>query len=533
MKKEVVLAVVILILAIVGYFLMFVVEDPLFGPLKQPGGFQNTFERMETAPSDGSSGGPGLETIDYGYTLYTPRAEHDTVYLIDNEEDVFHSWNIDSDAGATYLLDDGRLLTRETAGATIRDWEGNILWRIDLTELPRQHHDVEMMPNGNVLIVSRDLKNYAESIAAGRDPAFMSDNEVMPVTIYEVNPDEEIVWEWHIWDHLIQDFDPTKDNYGNVGEHPELMDLNYGRLPVSAWTHVNTVDYNEEFDQIVLSSRTIDEFWIIDHSTTTEEAASHFGGNSGKGGDFLYRWGNPEAYRAGDESDKKLYGPHDIQWIKSGLLGEGRMMVFNNGWIRPEGAYSSIEEIVVPIDGNGNYYLAPGEAYGPEELVWIYTAENPTDFYAQAFSGTQRLPGGNTLICEGNGGRLFEVTRSGEKVWEYQNNIPTPSQSDVFKIRRYYPPFIWDIPTLRPTENVLHLFDLTPFVTDHDTDDENLVLTEDSDYAEIVGFELQLLYPPGVLSDVINFTVTDGIFTTSKNIDVEMLVPPPLRGFFD
>ena len=104
-------------------------------------------------------------------------------------------------------------------------------------------------------------------------------------------------------DHLIQDFDASKANYGEVAEHPELIDLNFRlsettnyRDP-SDWIHSNGIDYNPELDQIVLSPSNFSEVWIIDHSTTRTEAAGSNGGNSGKGGDLLYRWGNPRAYR--------------------------------------------------------------------------------------------------------------------------------------------------------------------------------------------------------------------------------------------
>ena len=57
--------------------------------------------------------------------------------------------------------------------------------------------------------------------------------------------------------------------------------------------HCNGLDYNSALDQIALSCRGMNEVYIIDHSTTTEEAVGHTGGNAGKGGDILYRWGNP------------------------------------------------------------------------------------------------------------------------------------------------------------------------------------------------------------------------------------------------
>jgi len=208
--------------------------------------------------------------------------------------------------------------------------------------------------------------------------------------------------EWHAWDHLIQDYDPARDNYGAVVDHPELIDINLNVSGIQAdWNHINSIDYNEEFDQILLSSRNQNEIWIIDHSTTPEEAAGHTGGNSGKGGDILYLWGNPQACHTGNADDQKFFGQHDAQWIEPGCPGEGNILVFNNGQGRPDGTYYSIEEIIPPVANNGSYALTPGYAYGPEEPTWAYNDKNPTDFYANHISGVQRLPNGNTLICTG------------------------------------------------------------------------------------------------------------------------------------
>ncbi len=74
----------------------------------------------------------------------------------------------------------------------------------------------------------------------------------------------------------------------------------------------------------MLSPRHYSELWVIDHSTTAEEAA-------GEKGDLLYRWGNPRAYRAGTVSDQQLFWAHNTHWIAPGLPGEGNVLVFNNG----------------------------------------------------------------------------------------------------------------------------------------------------------------------------------------------------------
>ena len=244
------------------------------------------------------------------------------------------------------------------------------------------------------------------------------------------------MWEWHVWDHLIQDYDATKANYGVVANHQELIDINYGSATAD-WLHTNSIDYNEKFDQILLSIHNFNEIWVIDHSATTKEAVGHTGGNSGKGGDLLYRWGNPLVYRAGTENDQKLFGQHDPRWIEPGCPGEGNILMFNNGLWRPGLAYSSVDEITPPVDSNGDYSLEAGSAYGPEEPIWSYTAENPTDFYSYMISGAQRIANGNTVICDGKKGIFFEVTSEKETVWEYINPYPTQTINAVFKIESY------------------------------------------------------------------------------------------------
>jgi len=277
----------------------------------------------------------------------------------------------------------------------------------------------------------------------GRNPNTLPFGEIWPDHLIEVAPNGSsggsIVWEWHVWDHLIQDFDPTKENYGLVKDHPELIDINYGGKVLADWTHTNSVDYNPTYDQILLSVSSFDEIWVIDHSTTTQEAAGHTGGRYGKGGDLLYRWGNPLTYRMGSENDKMLFNQHDAEWINPGFPGGGNILLFNNGVDRPGEDYSSIEEIIPPITSNGSYTRTADSPYGPTESNWNYTAENPTDFFAINLGSAQRLPNGNTLICQGPQGLFFEVTAEKEVVWQYTNLIPDPIDHQVFKIYRYPP----------------------------------------------------------------------------------------------
>ncbi|MFA5102922.1 MAG: aryl-sulfate sulfotransferase [Candidatus Thermoplasmatota archaeon] len=399
----------------------------------------------------------GLDPL-AGQILFSPVYSSYT-YLIGRDGVVNHTWSSSFFPGqAVYWLGDGTILRTIRvgvgpggggAGGGIQKvkWDGTVVWDFRYnTDGYLSHHDIEPLPNGNVLMIAWETKTYAEAVAAGRNPNTLISTVFMPDHLIEVRPtgptSGEIVWEWHAWDHLIQDYDPSKENYGVVADHPELVDINFGVLPDILgvdWLHTNSVDYHEEFDQILLSVHHFNEIWVIDHSTTTAEAAGHSGGNSGKGGDLLYRWGNPLAYRAGALGDQQFFGQHDATWIDPGCPGEGNILVFNNGASRPVTPYSSVDEIIPPVDATGHYLSEPGSAYGPVSPLWRYTGDPLTSFYASYISGAQRLADGNTLICDGSAGRFFEVTMEKELVWEYINPYPLQGTNDVFKIC-YIPP---------------------------------------------------------------------------------------------
>jgi Spy/CpxP family protein refolding chaperone len=410
-----------------------------------------------------------------GYTLLASLQSTKT-YLIDMQGKVVRTWDSKHTPGASaYLLENGHLfrtasLGGETmafgggpgAGGKIEEftWDGQLAWDFKFYN-PKQlpHHDAIKMPNGNVLMIVWDKKTTQEALAAGRRPELVGDTHMCPDSLVEIKPTGkttgEVVWEWHLWDHLVQDFDPTKANYGNVAAHPELVNVNYGEDEIAAvlakkggadklksigyvgantaagrpqranpdWTHFNCVTYNADLDQVMVSVHAFSEFWIIDHGTTTAEAASHKGGRQGKGGDLLYRWGNPRAYHAGKKEDQRLFAQHNAHWIPPGLPGEGHVLVFNNGRGRPGGDTSSVDELILPVDPSGHYTSKPGAAYGPDGPAWSYAAPKKSDFYSSFISGAQRLPNGNTLICSGANGIIFEVTPEKEIVWKYINPV--------------------------------------------------------------------------------------------------------------
>ncbi len=382
-----------------------------------------------------------------GYTLYSPIPSN-TTYLIDHEGRELHRWSSPGEhrpALSAYLLPDGDLLrTANIAQTAIGNfsgggtggkveriaWDGTLEWSWEYSStLHISHHDIEPMPNGNLLMIAWEERTEEEALQAGRNPAIASDspggeNNVWPDHIIEVKPigsdDAEIVWRWHAWDHLIQDYDETKDNYGVVADHPERININYvggtgNQAGRADWMHCNGLDYNSVLDQIALSCRSMNEIYIIDHSTTTEEAAGHTGGNAGKGGDILYRWGNPQVYHQGLSSDQQLFSQHDVQWIEEGHPDEGGLIVFNNGNGRFP-AYSSVDILHPPME-NGSYKLESNGTFGPNAPSWTW--DQGEEMYSGSISGAQALSNGNVLVTHGTKGTLYEVNRDGEIVWEY------------------------------------------------------------------------------------------------------------------
>jgi Arylsulfotransferase (ASST)/Secretion system C-terminal sorting domain len=378
-----------------------------------------------------------------GYTLFAPMKSN-TTYLINNNGELVHSWENDKKPGlSVYLLPNGNLLrTQSTVNQVINagggggevvefDWEGNKVWDFMYSnDTVRLHHDVEYLPSGDILMIAWVKNSAQEAFNAGRNPDLIFDDAVWSLRIIEVSPTGDstgdIVWEWNAWDHLIQDYDSTKANYGIVENHPELINFNYVENPDAPnnsadWMHTNGIDYNEELDQILLSIHNFNEIWIIDHSTTTEEAAGHTGGTYEKGGDLLYRWGNPAAYGRGTSADRKLYSQHDAEWIPKEFPGENNITIFNNGNPRLR-AYSTADEIVPPYNKSG-YTLNIGESYAPESAKWSCQITAPTNSFSQSLSSVQRLENGNTLICAGPYGDFSEVDSTKEIIWRYVNPV--------------------------------------------------------------------------------------------------------------
>ena len=386
--------------------------------------------------------------VSEGYVLVAPLF-YTKAYLINNCGESVHEWNFDTSSGPLYLLEDGRLLrtgwdtdTQFKAGGVtgyleLLDWESNIIWSYKISNAQESlHHDVFMMQNGNILATVWERKTKEDVLNAGRNPDLFSE-EIFSEKVIELKPiDEntyEIVWQWSTWDHLIQEYDPELINYGNVTEHPELLNINYTSDLAEGrdWIHFNSIDYNPELNLILLSARHFNEIWIIDHSTTTEEAAGHSGGDYKKGGDLLYRWGNPRAYNHAD--NQQLFGQHDVRWIMGSSLLE--IKLFNNGFNRSPN-HSYIETITPVLNEENEFLTGTDGTYLPPNSEQLYT-QTDENFYSSITSGSQLLKEGkNLLVTLGASGHCYEVElETGEVLWEYVSPVtgqgPQPQGSNV------------------------------------------------------------------------------------------------------
>lgn len=412
-----------------------------------------------------------------GYTLVAPTGATRT-HLVDNCGRIINEWVSNYRAGeSAYLLEDGSLLRTCRISSTVFNgggiggrierfsWEGDLIWSYTMANNNRHHHhDMAWLPNGNVVLMGWEYKSAEEAAAVGRE----IEGAIWPPLLVEIAPDENeggtIAWEWHAWDHLVQNVDTNLPNFGEPHEHVDRFDVNYGSASGGGvpggqtggdWFHCNAVTYHTEHDLLMLNSRNWNEFYILDHATTSSAA-------SGPAGDLLYRWGNPIAYGRGEASDRMFFGQHDPHW----LLTEGptvaggdpnqTVLIFNNGDDRPGGNGSSVDELTLPWnpDAQNGHYTSPTaqgtDSFAPEALDWSWPETPDLDFYSSKISGSQRMPNGNTLICEGASGHLFEITPNGDLAWEYYtaynqfgaiNQGDTPFANSTFRAYRYAPDY--------------------------------------------------------------------------------------------
>lgn len=406
-----------------------------------------------------------------GYTLLYPHNQPNA-FLINACGEVVHSWEgaLDQRPGNTaYLQPNGDLiLTWRPAsiagnpiwagggGATVerRTWDNEVIWTYTQNDdSARFHHDIAPMPNGNVLAICWERVDSATAVADGRLPELLDASGLWYEKVVELQPDgaggAEVVWEWKMRDHLVQNIDPQGANYGDPAAFPGRIDVNYSTesgAPADL-VHMNSIDYNPLNDHILMSAPEYDEIWIIDHSALSD-------------GDLKWRWGNPEAYGSGDSTQHHLHYQHDANWVDAPYQNPspffGRISVFNNRVPDAGGQHSELTVVAPPYDDYENTYLYDGGVFAPAAAEFTWAATDTASFGSSGLSSFQPLQGPRFLVCEGRSGRTSEITLAGDTVWQYvtpfQAGQPVAQGTELlqganltFRATRYpenYPAFV-------------------------------------------------------------------------------------------
>ena len=353
---------------------------------------------------------PGVKTHDpdkafRGYTLYSETHREEStgehpIYLVDMDGEIAHQWNAAATTVQSYpqLLPDGNLVypthdrssvARGPFGLYELDARSNVVWSIRC----RTDHDFQVLENGNIL-VHCITENFCPRLGPGmKRQAYM----------VEVTREKELVWEWKCEEHL----DELEALLG-PDRWAHVMERATGDFAFD-WAHNNTLQVippNATYDKelatgdtprftpgnIVFSYRSNDVIGVIDKAT----------------GRIVWAWG-----------PGVIDGQH-----KPHMLPNGRILIFDNGTLR---GFSRIIE-VDPLSGS---------------IEWEYVADPPESFLSKFISGAQRLPNGNTLICEGGKCHLFEVTADGEVVWDFVNPYHTDrAQRSIYRCLRYSPEYV-------------------------------------------------------------------------------------------
>ena len=383
--------------------------------------------------------------IDDGLYLFSPvisLPEDNQVYktiLMDTTNTIINEWSHDCSPSSTpYLQPDSTLLRpckldpplfdEGGVGGLLQliDWHGNIMWQANFSsENNLQHHDIEPLANGNILLLLWERKNQAQVLSKGK---INHTGELWVEKIIEIDPLEnntyDTIWEWSLWDYLIQDVDSSLSNFMTISDNPQYFNINYlqtsnegpgpPQLSNPDFLHVNAIDYNEQLHQISFSSRKSNEIYIINHFSDTEQQNQR---NTG----LIYRWGNTSVYNQGNASNQFLYAPHGVNFISNDQIA-----IFNNGFNRPGGNYSSVEVITLPALHNSQYSIDNSGIYPPNQTFSTFNLNE--EYYTSSQGGAFKLDNGNILVTISNMKKILEVNTFGNIVYEYyyegNGNIP-------------------------------------------------------------------------------------------------------------
>jgi len=312
-----------------------------------------------------------------GFTLFTP-VEGKSVFLIDMHGKEVKQWKMEYEAGCYGELlanghilyggkiHDGPLNDIEGSGGVLQeiDWDGDIIWEY---RDPYMHHSFYRRRNGNTLVLKwvELPKNIARKVKGG-DPGSEREGVMWGDMVQEINPNGKVVWEWIAHNHI--------------------KTTEFRRCPLcprDTWLHCNSC-VELPNGNILLSFAKINTIAIIYKYS----------------GKIVWSWGN----------DGELAHQHAPVFLEN-----GNILIYDNGF-HPRGLGLNYSR-VIELDPRSN------------KMVWSY--EGPESgalkmlFYSSMYSNARRLPNGNTLICEGMTGRIFEITMAQELVWEFVNGFPS------------------------------------------------------------------------------------------------------------
>jgi hypothetical protein len=321
-----------------------------------------------------------------GYNLFCSRILPE-IYLMDMDGAIVHTWSRPGDDiwvwDHAVMQPDGDVIVINKFKEILRlAWDSEVIWRREMDV----HHDVAVLPDGSFYAIIRGAELYRGLIV--RFPS-----------IVHFTPEGEVIDRWYTHDHLAEIMetfgrgsflDTVLDSMLAAGTEIEFTETVPGKIEANTLTdgrvlydyfHLNTVtilpatplgerDPRFQAGNLLICFRNVNQIAVLDRDTR----------------EILWVWG-----------EGMLQWPHHPT-----MVDNGNILVFDNGVLR---GWSRVLE-VNPVTGS---------------VEWEYAAAPPETFYTYEKGSAQRLPNGNTLICDGDNGRAFEVTREGEIVWEWLN----------------------------------------------------------------------------------------------------------------
>jgi len=363
-----------------------------------------------------------------GVTIYDPEKAHNCfvsydgrdghAYLIDMNGNEVKVWPynampaeildpavVNEKRGHTILQGERHSFFNETLLEL--DWDENVVWQWGEKSpggAVKQSHDYARLANGNTLVLAR-VPHVVPSI---------SDEPISDQAFYEVTPEGDIAWQWLSSDHI--------DEIGFTPEQRELMLSNRMRPRRTGYLALNNMSPlgsnkwfdagDERFhpDNIMTCSR--DGNFVAIIAKSTGAIVWQMGPSLPGSYDFSKKSFIGEFPRPVDSTS----GQHDAHIIPKGLPGAGNVLIYDNqgsGGFPPVYLELFQGSRVIEVDPMTMEIVWQFDGLASGEQFWMFMSFH--------MSSARRLPNGNTLICEGDYGRLFQVTAEGEIVWEYVN----------------------------------------------------------------------------------------------------------------